>query len=266
MDAVALLPIAIAAALLLPVVGVLLLLKRLHVAVPADRALLVHDARGNVHVARSGRLVLPIGNTAELVDLRTTTLAIQRLPRGFRCLDNIRVTVTARFALAVIPTAEDIALAARRVGASHVADPAALERLFGARLENAMQTALGAVPYAEAAKDRKRLEDAISSAVGNDLEGFALEGVHLGEVAQVPLECLDPSDILDAEAIRIITEQTARENLRTAEMRREMRAQTSALDLAAEEARLRREEQMAKLTQEQQRRIEEKMIEVMKKA
>jgi uncharacterized membrane protein YqiK len=266
MDPDALLAIAATVgALLLVLAGNVYLIKRLYVAVPAGKALLVQDSRGHVKVSRVGRVVLPIGNIAELVDLRTSTLEIGGGERGFRCLDRIRVTLTARVQIAVNPTEEDVARAAQRLGAAHVADQDALLRLFGTRFETAIATSIGNLRYAEVVRDRRQVEDQVESAIGNDLEGFVLQGVHFGEIAQVPIASLDPDDILDAEAIRTITEETYRENMRTAEMQREMRTTTSTQDLAADEVRLKLEERRAQLALEHEQRIEAMKIEVMKK-
>lgn len=241
---------------ILMLVGFAFVLTRCWRSVSPDEALLVVTQSEHVGVYRRGAMVLPFVHRAEAIDLRATTLEVGGGARGFRCADRIRVTLTGRFLVAVNPTNEDIVRAARTVGASKAGDPAALSARFGPRFESAIAKAVGELRYVELVKDRAHLEDTVAGLAGSDLDGFALREVHLGEILQVPIEALDPDDILDAEAIRNITEATARENARTAELQREMHQAKAEHDVEADEHVLRIKEEQARREREHAEHVE----------
>lgn len=56
--------------------------------------------------------------------------------------------------------------------------------------------------------------------IGNDLNGYVLEDVAIDYLEQTAKNSLDPSNILDAEGIRKITELTATQNVITNELER----------------------------------------------
>ena len=218
------------------VAGVALVIVRtFYREVPAGKALLVRSAQGEDRLSRTGRLVLPFDASAELVDLTATCLSVDGGPRGFRCNDRIRVTLAVRFVVAVNPTGEDVSRAARLVGAPRVADEAALMKVFAGRFEEAIATTIADMSYDDVVSRRDQLKDRIMEIVGSDLEGFRLEDASVGEILQVPIEALDPSDLHDAEAIRRITEATSREALRTQEIRLETRMALTDRDVATAE-------------------------------
>ena len=56
--------------------------------------------------------------------------------------------------------------------------------------------------------------------IGSDLNGYVLEDVAIDYLEQTAKNSLDPSNILDAEGIRKITELTATQNVITNELER----------------------------------------------
>lgn len=213
---VVLVPVAL---LVLAVPVIALLVSKWFVRVPAGQALLIRPQSGPARVSLTGQLVLPFVATAELVDLTTKRIIVTRHGRTApRCRDNIRVNVTAHFMIGVNPVAADVLKAAQVTGAARAAEESALAEVFEGRFISAIATVVASFHYDELARSREELTDRILQVVGTDLDGFTLKDVAIVSIEQLPLEEHDPKDLLDAEAIRAISERTAEQALRTTEI------------------------------------------------
>lgn len=108
MDA-SLLTVAIAAGVgLVAIVGVIGLYARVLVRAEQGHALVVSKP-GGVDVRFGSVVVLPIVHRAEVIDLRTKMLVIDRRgKRGVSCRDGIRADVVLTAQLRVSPTADDV--------------------------------------------------------------------------------------------------------------------------------------------------------------
>jgi uncharacterized membrane protein YqiK len=212
---VILVPVAM---LVLAVPLLALVISKWFVRVPAGQALLVRPHSGPARVSFTGQLVMPFVATAELVDLTTKRILVTRHGRTApRCRDNIRVNVTAHFMIGVNPVADDVLKAAQAMGAARVAEEGALSEVFEGRFISALATVVATFHYDELARNREELTDRIIQVLGTDLDGYTLKDLAIVTIEQVPIEQHDPKDLLDAEAIRVLTERTAQEALRTSE-------------------------------------------------
>lgn len=206
--------------LMVPLVGALVvaavfglvpfwLLKRWTRVVPPHRALILTGPNGELKVARGRALVMP-GARAEEIDLSVQRLRLTRVGRnGLRCRDKLRVDLDLSFWLKVNDTHEDILKVARTLGAARAADPEALLTRYAPRLLEAAIDVIARYDYDQLNKDRARLRNDLTSAVGQDLDGYVLSEVAIESLAQTPLDALDPNDLDDAEAILKITTAAA---------------------------------------------------------
>ena len=187
----------------LSVTGVLL--ARARVRVRASQALIRRGLGATEpRVTFTDTLVLPI-HSHELVDLSRHELVLTRRgPSALRCRDNLRANVVATVALRVNRTASDVLRAAERLRAEGTADPEAIAARFEGDFASALSAVAREVTYTQLATEREALAARVLETVGDDLDGYVVDALHLREVSQVPLSELDPDDVLDAEAIRAI--------------------------------------------------------------
>ncbi|MNM96686.1 Inner membrane protein YqiK [compost metagenome] len=92
--------------------------------------------------------------------------------------------------------------------------------------------------------------------IGNDLNGYALEDVAIDYLEQTPKSLLDPSNILDAEGIRKITELTAAQNVITNDLAQNERLAITKKNVEAKEATLALERQQAEAEARQKREVD----------
>lgn len=214
-----------------------LLAWRFYVRVPVGQVLLVRGSRGDVRLSRTGMFAWPFTVVVEPVDLRTTRLVVQRRGKdGLRCMDRIRVSITVHFLISVVPVAEEIDKAAQVVGIAHLADEAALGRLFAGKVEEAVASTVAMFRYREIVRDRERARDDMLKVLGPPMWGFDVRDAAIVELEQVPIELLDPNDMFDAEAIRTISEATMEEALRRSDTERQIAMQIARQELDTREA------------------------------
>lgn len=219
----------------LMLVGVLVLYARAFVKAEQGQALVVTKPSGQEVRFGSG-MVLPIIHRAELVDIRTKTLLVERRGKqGVVCRDGIRADVEMTAFVRINPTHEDVLKVARSLGCARAGDPAVLDALFSARFAEALKTVAAHLDFEQLHRDRQRFKDEVIEVIGTDLSGFVLDDLVLGHIEQTPLALLDPNDILDAQGIRKITERTAQESVRRHELEHDAERQRRMQQLELEE-------------------------------
>lgn len=232
---------------LVVVAGGLALWMRARVRVPAGAALVIHRTGGEARVSFGDAIVPPFVARGELVDCSVHTLAIACEGKdSLRCSDQIRVDVRAEFQIAINRTADDVLEVVQTVGAARAGEPAVLRELFAGKLVDALGTVVAHFDLDSLVRRRQDVRDRVLEIVGSDLNGFVLHELAITRSEQVPLEQLDPSNILDAEAIRRITERTSEERIRTAEIERRTERELAERRLHAEEERLQLEIEQAR--------------------
>ncbi|MFU1922291.1 hypothetical protein ACM6PT_34935, partial [Klebsiella pneumoniae] len=105
-------------------------------------------------------------------------------------------------------------------------------------------------------ENRQDFRDRIIEVIGNDLNGYVLEDVAIDYLEQTAKNSLDPSNILDAEGIRKITELTATQNVITNELERNEELAIKKKNVETREAALALERQQADAEARQKREIE----------
>src|SRR6185436_17708469 len=138
------------------------------------------------------------------------------------------------------------------LGVDRVSDIAQLRELFEAKFSEALKTAGKQMEFHELFTERIKFRDQIQVTIGKDLDGFLLQDVAIDYLEQTPLDQHDPSNVLDAEGIKKITEITQRErviaNEHTQRAQVQIEKENADADIAKREQKRRNEEDTAKQT------------------
>jgi uncharacterized membrane protein YqiK len=238
-------------AVLVALLGGVLLFSRAFVKAEQGHALVVSKP-GHDEVRFGSSVVLPLVHRAEAIDLRTKTLSIDRRGKqGISCRDGVRADIILTAHLRVGSTADDVLKVAHTVGCARASEPAVLEELFASKLAEAVKTVAGHLDFEHLQREREAFKDEVLAVVGTDLSGYVLDDVVIVELEQTPLELHDPSNIRDAQGIRVITERTMEEQLRKRE-----------LDFEAERQRQRQALELAQIGLEAERQLRQQQLEL----
>ncbi|MFE0463218.1 SPFH domain-containing protein [Kitasatospora sp. NPDC058965] len=244
------------AVLLLIGLGTLLLFGRLFRKVVQGEALIVTRPKG-VTVTFTGALVLPTVHRAEVMDISVKAIEIGRTGReGMICKDNIRADIQITFFVRVNKTEQDVVKVAQAIGTERASHQETLQNLFSAKFAEALRTVGKQLDFADLYTHREEFRDRIIAAIGTDLNGYHLEDAAIDHLEQTPLSQLDPSNILDAQGIRKITELTALEHIRTNDYQRNEQMEITRQDVDAREAVLELERRRAEAEIRQRKGIE----------
>jgi uncharacterized membrane protein YqiK len=199
------------------------LVMSLYHRIGEDQALVISRAGAEPVVSFRSTLVWPIVHQAEVMDLTVKAIAVSRTGRqGLLCRDRIRADVETAFFLRVNPTAPDVLRVARSVGCARAASQKVLHELFLAKFSAELDKLAIEFDFDTLLASREAFEDRLVGQIGRDLNGFVLEGLVLGKIAQTPIEMLDPNNVSDARGIAKTLEITLERARRTEELRREL--------------------------------------------
>jgi uncharacterized membrane protein YqiK len=244
------------AVLLLIGLGTLLLFGRLFRKVVQGEALIVSRPK-NVDVTFTGALVLPMLHRAEVMDISVKTIEISRTGReGMICKDNIRADIQITFFVRVNKTVEDVIKVAQAIGTERASHQETLQNLFNAKFAEALRTVGKQLDFADLYTHREEFRDRIVAAIGTDLNGYHLEDAAIDHLEQTPMSQLDPTNILDVQGIRKITELTALEHIRTNDFQRNEEMEITRQNVDAREAVLELERRRAEAEIRQRKGIE----------
>lgn len=244
------------AAVLLIVIVLLFTVTRLFRKVEQGKALIVSKMR-KVDVTFTGQVVLPVLHKAEVMDISVKTIDIMRTGRdGLICRDNIRADIRISFFVRVNKTVEDVIRVAQAIGTARASDQNTLQELFNAKFSEALKTVGKQMDFSDLYTKRDELRDRIMQVIGTDLNGYSLEDAAIDYLEQTPLNQLDPSNILDAQGIRKITELTAVEHVRTNEFTRHEEKEITRQNVDAREAILELERRQADAEIKQKREVD----------
>ncbi len=256
--------LAVIAPFLIGVVGVVFLLivlaivfKSFYKKVDQGTALIVNDMSSQPKVHFTGALIIPVLYRAELMKISLITLQVDRRGKeGLICRDNMRADIAVAFYLRVNETQADVLRVAKALGADRASDKHAVDELFNAKFSEALKTVGKKFDFTDLFEKRQEFRDEIVKVIGNDLNGYVLEDVAIDYLEQTPKNLLDPSNILDAEGIRKITELTASQNVITNELSQNEHLAITKKNVETREATLSLERQQAEAEARQKREIE----------
>lgn len=236
--------------------GFAALFKAFYYKVEQGTALIVNDMSAKPKVHFTGALVYPIIYKKELMKISLLTLEVDRRGKdGLICADNMRADITVAFYLRVNETAEDVLKVAKSIGASRASDKEAVNLLFNAKFSEALKTVGKQIEFVSLFENRQEFREKIIEVIGDDLNGYVLEDVAIDYLEQTPKSSLDPSNILDAEGIKKITELTAQQNVRTNMFERDEELAIKKKNVETVEAMLELERQQADAEARQEREI-----------
>ena len=197
--------------------------------VPKGKAL-IRCGVGGTSVHFGSTLVIPIIHGAELIDLTTRRIRLSCVgKKGLICKDCIRADLTIDFLVHIDPSAEAVLQVHLLLGSVRANDPGALEEIFQAKFHEALKTIAKKRDFDDLQRDHEGFEQAVHEVIGDDLHGFVLQKCTIDGLEETPLKFLDPSNILDAEGIKKITERQAHEeSVRLAAQREQQKAEAIA--------------------------------------
>ncbi len=208
---------------------------------------------GGMRVSFDWILRFPIFQSLELVDISVKKLEIHRKGKdGLVCRDNIRADISVAFYIRVEATEESVRKVAQMLTPDRVSDMNQLRELFEAKFSEALKTAGKQMEFHELFTERIKFREQIQTTIGKDLDGFFLQDVAIDYLEQTPLDQHDPSNVLDSEGIKKITEITQRERVIANEFSQRAQVQVEKenadADIAKREQKRRNEEDTAKQT------------------
>ncbi|GHU01051.1 hypothetical protein AGMMS49960_10520 [Betaproteobacteria bacterium] len=226
--------------------GLLAMFSKFYRKVEQGYAMIVNTMKSEPDVTFTGRMVYPVIHKAEMMDIALKTIEIARTGNdGLICQDNIRADIKVTFFVRVNKTAEDVLRVAQGIGCERASSQETLENLFSAKFSEALKTVGKSMDFVELYQARDHFRDEIIRQIGDDLSGYILTDAAIDYLEQTPLSKLDPSNILDAQGIKKITDLTAVEHVRTNEFRRNEEMQIKKKDVETREAILELERQQA---------------------
>ena len=162
-----------------------------------------------------GMIIVPVAHTASKMDLSVKRIEIAREGEdGLICQDNIRADIRVAFYVRVNNEAVDIKQVAEILNPKRASEIEQLRTLFEAKFSEALKTVGKQFEFVNLYTDRDNFRDQILGAIGTELNGYRLDNCHIDYLEQTPLESLNPTNILDAEGIKKITELTTQENIK----------------------------------------------------
>lgn len=256
-DLTVLMPILTGASIVfLILMGMAILFKSFYVKVDQGTALIVNDMSSSPKVHFTGALVYPIIYKKELMKVSLITLEVDRRAKdGLICADNMRADITVAFYLRVNETTEDVLKVAKSIGASRASDKEAVNQLFNAKFSEALKTVGKQIEFVNLFENRQEFREKIIQVIGDDLNGYVLEDVAIDYLEQTPKSSLDPTNILDAEGIKKITELTAKQNVITNNLERDEELAIKKKNVETVEAMLELERQQSDAEAKQEREI-----------
>lgn len=208
---------------------------------------------GGINVSFDWMVRLPVFQTFHIVDISVKKLEISRKGKdGLVCKDNIRADISVAFYIRVEATQESVRKVAQMLTPERVSDVEQLRELFEAKFSEALKTAGKQMEFHELFTERIKFRDQIQVTIGKDLDGFLLQDVAIDYLEQTPLDQHDPSNVLDSEGIKKITQITQRERVIANEHTRRAEVQVEKenadAEIAKREQKRRNEEDTAKQT------------------
>jgi len=217
---------------------------------------LVRNGVGGTHVTFSGMVVIPAFHVLEIMDISVKRVEIDRHgPTGLICKDNLRADIKVAFFVRVNNTKEDVSRVAQTIGCTRASDIRALVELFDAKFSEALKTVGRKFDFVDLYNSRETFKQELLQVIGTDLNGYTLDDAAIDFLEQTKIENLDPENILDSEGIKKITAQTAQQKILTNQINRDREKTIAQQDVAAREAVLELDRQLAEAEQKQAREV-----------
>lgn len=244
--------------LVLGAIATLIMFKKCYIVVGPDKAIVKSGiSKLAVHTAE-GTFVIPLFHRYEFMDLTLKSFEISRQgSEGLICKDNIRADIKVAFFIRVDSSKEEMKVVAQSIGAKRCSEMETLRELFDAKFSEALKTVGKQFDFVDLYDQRDRFKDEILKVIGTDLNGYRLDDAAIDYLEQTPLNLLSPTNILDAEGIKKITELTSNEKVKENQFTRDKEKTLKKQDVEAEETILALERQRVEAVEKQKREIAE---------
>jgi uncharacterized membrane protein YqiK len=197
------------------ITAALMTFRKYYIVVGPDRAIVKSGLGGLDVTTAGGKFIVPLFHRFEFMDLTLKSFEISREgSEGLICRDNIRADIKVAFFIRVDNTQEEMKEVAQSIGAKRCSEIETLRELFDAKFSEALKTVGKQFDFVDLYDQRDKFKEEILKVIGTDLNGYRLDDAAIDYLEQTPLEMLSPSNILDAEGIKKITELTAMEKVK----------------------------------------------------
>jgi uncharacterized membrane protein YqiK len=239
-------------------IAALVTFKKYYIVVGPDKAIVKSGLGGLDVTTAGGKFIVPLFHQFEFMDLTLKSFEISREgSEGLICQDNIRADIKVAFFIRVDNTQEEMKEVAQSIGAKRCGEINTMRELFDAKFSEALKTVGKQFDFVDLYDQRDKFKDEILKVIGTDLNGYRLDDAAIDYLEQTPLELLSPSNILDAEGIKKITELTAKEKVQENQFTRNKEKTLKKQDVEAQETILALERQRVEAVEKQQREIAE---------
>lgn len=240
------------------ITAALMTFRKYYIVVGPDRAIVKSGLGGLDVTTAGGKFIVPLFHRFDFMDLTLKSFEISREgSEGLICRDNIRADIKVAFFIRVDNTQEEMKEVAQSIGARRCSEIETLRELFDAKFSEALKTVGKQFDFVDLYDQRDKFKEEILKVIGTDLNGYRLDDAAIDYLEQTPLEMLSPSNILDAEGIKKITELTAMEKVKENQFTRDKEKTLKQQDVEAEETILSLERQRVEAVEKQQREISE---------
>jgi uncharacterized membrane protein YqiK len=174
-----------------------------------DEAFVRTGLGGEKVVMGGGAFVIPIVHDVTRVNMNTVPLVIKRSGESSLITRNkMRVDLVGEFSVRVVPTRENVSLAARTLG-ERTAAADLMQEVVQGRFVDAMSTVAAAMTMDEMHVGRKQFTRQVSDLVAPTLasHGLELENASLTGLNQADIRVFNPDNAFDAEGLTQLTQE-----------------------------------------------------------
>tara|TARA_B100000809_G_scaffold67681_1_gene64738 strand:- start:7226 stop:9385 length:2160 start_codon:yes stop_codon:yes gene_type:complete len=237
------------------VLGIFALVSKWYKKASKGQAI-VKTGFGGTNVSFNGKVIVPVFNKMEMMDISLKTILIERNGKdGLVCKDNMRADIKVAFFVRINEIAEDVLKVAESVGCARASDKDALANLFEAKFSEALKTVGKKFDFVDLYNKRNEFRTSILEEVGTELNGYVLDNAAIDYLEQTPLTQMDENNILDAEGIKKIIDITSNQKIQSNLIERNKQKVIKKQDVEAREAILELEKQLAEKEEQQKREI-----------
>lgn len=210
---------------------------------------------GEKVIKDGGAIVLPVVHEIIPVNMNTLRIEVEKTQKdALITKDRMRVDVKADFYLRVAPSASGISMAAQTLG-TRTTRAEEVKKLMESKFVDVLRAVAAEMTMTEMHEQRADFVQKVQQSVANDLEknGLELESVSLTGFDQTDLDFFNENNAFDAEGRARLAKIIEEKRKETNDIQQENRIKIETRNLEAEKESLniKREEEEARLMQEQ---------------
>lgn len=232
-----------------------LIFARLYQRATKETAFVRTGLGGEKVIKDGGAIVLPVVHEIIAVNMNTLRIEVEKTQKdALITKDRMRVDVKADFYLRVAPNANGISMAAQTLG-TRTTRAEEVKKLMESKFVDVLRSVAAEMSMTEMHEQRADFVQKVQQNIANDLEknGLELESVSLTGFDQTDLEFFNENNAFDAEGRARLEKIIEEKRKETNDIEQENRIKIEQRNLSAEKESLdvKREEEEARLTQEQ---------------